>query len=136
MTLEFVRTAGDAAALTDTYAEIYAEPPYNGGPLYARDRFLDRTRRQVEWPGFGLLSAIDGDTGELAGFCFALTFEPGEWWRGERPRPHPPCGHPRPLSRHTPEPARQLVPHAGHMRPTRSRTRIGPDSSPGSNEVD
>lgn len=91
--LRYVHAAADdaASALSDEYArlyqDVYAEPPYNGGPLYERDRFLDRTRRQVEQPGFELLSAIDTTTGELAGFCFGLTFAPQKWWRGDVTEP-------------------------------------------------
>lgn len=91
--LRYVRAAADdaTAVLSDDYTrlyqDVYAEPPYNGGPLYERDRFLDRTCRQVERPGFELLSAIDTATGELAGFCFGLTFAPGQWWRGDITEP-------------------------------------------------
>lgn len=91
--VEFVRTSGDDAskalseAYADAYVEIYAEPPYNAGPLYSRDRFLERTRRQVARDGFELLSAIDSETGGLAGFCFGLTFPAGTWWAGEVSEP-------------------------------------------------
>ncbi|ADG90171.1 N-acetyltransferase [Thermobispora bispora] len=87
--VEFVRATGEAAEracsdeYADAYTEIYAEPPYHSGPLYSRDRYLERTRRQVRSEGFELVSAIDAATGELAGFCFGLTFPPGSWWAGQ-----------------------------------------------------
>ncbi|WP_327049173.1 GNAT family N-acetyltransferase [Microbispora sp. NBC_01189] len=91
--LEYARSAGDdaAKALTEEYAtvytEVYAEPPYNSGPLFSAERFLDRTRRQVASDGFELVSAIDRDSGKLAGFCFGLHFPAGRWWAGETTEP-------------------------------------------------
>lgn len=73
------------AALGDDYADIYleirAEPPYNSGPLYQRERFLERTARQIERDGFELVAAENAD--ELAGFAFGLTIPAGGWWGGE-----------------------------------------------------
>ncbi|WP_182887410.1 GNAT family N-acetyltransferase [Microbispora sp. H10885] len=87
--VEFVRYHGEEAAkaLSDEYAGaysvIYSEPPYHGGPLFSRDRFLERTRAQVEQAGFELLAALDAGTGALAGFSFGLTFGEDRWWGGE-----------------------------------------------------
>ncbi|WP_327047326.1 GNAT family N-acetyltransferase [Microbispora sp. NBC_01189] len=76
-------TAADAFddEYADVYMEIRAEPPYNSGPLYRRDRFLERTHTQAQNPGFTLVAAEDGDT--LAGFAFGLPFPAGRWWGGE-----------------------------------------------------
>ncbi|MCG5214348.1 GNAT family N-acetyltransferase [Streptosporangium sp. KLBMP 9127] len=65
----------------DAYEEIYAEPPYNAGPLFTRGRFLERTRAQVHRPGFELVSAEDRET--LAGFAFGFVMDVGRWWGGE-----------------------------------------------------
>jgi GNAT superfamily N-acetyltransferase len=66
---------------TDVYLAIRTEPPYNSGPLYERSRFLERTTRQAENPGFDLVAARDGDV--LAGFAFGLPFDGGRWWGGD-----------------------------------------------------
>ncbi|OPG10593.1 GNAT family N-acetyltransferase [Microbispora sp. GKU 823] len=87
MGVDFHRLTGEAAAaaLDDELAEVYmairAEPPYNSGPLYQRDRFLDRTRKQAGSPGFTLVVAEDG--GAPVGFAFGLPFPAGRWWGGE-----------------------------------------------------
>jgi GNAT superfamily N-acetyltransferase len=67
--------------LADVYDEVYAEPPYNSGPLFSRSRFLDRTLTQAARQGFKLTVARLGD-GELAGFSFGLPFGGGTWWAG------------------------------------------------------
>lgn len=91
--VEFVHYRGPEAAralseeYADVYTEIYAEPPYNSGPLYSRGRFLERTGRQVHRPGFELLAAVDVDTRALAGFCFGFSFGEGGWWGGETTEP-------------------------------------------------
>ncbi|MER5645859.1 GNAT family N-acetyltransferase [Streptosporangium sp. NPDC002524] len=80
----FRTLTGDAVAavLTDPYVELYlatrAEPPYNSGPLYRRDRYLERTARQAERAGFTAVYAEDGPT--LVGFGFGLPL--GSWWGG------------------------------------------------------
>jgi GNAT superfamily N-acetyltransferase len=87
MRIDFRHMTGTtaSAALGDDYADIYleirGEPPYNSGPLYQRERFLERTARQVERDGFELVAAEVGD--ELAGFAFGLTIPAGAWWGGE-----------------------------------------------------
>ncbi|PRX66087.1 acetyltransferase (GNAT) family protein [Nonomuraea fuscirosea] len=77
------------AVLDEPYVSIYlairAEPPYNGGPLYDRDRFLERTGKQTELPGFELVAA-EWD-GVLAGFAFGFTMAAGMWWGGETTPP-------------------------------------------------
>lgn len=70
------------------YEVVYTEPPYNGGPLFSRERFLDRTDHQKAAPGFELITARAG--GELVGFSFGFTFAAGRWWGG-RTEPRPPA---------------------------------------------
>jgi GNAT superfamily N-acetyltransferase len=68
------------------YEVVYAEPPYNGGPLFSRMRFLERTNEQKTAPGFTLVTARAGD--DLVGFSFGFTFGAGRWWGGTiRPQP-------------------------------------------------
>lgn len=78
------RTGAEAAAtaeeLTDLYVAVYAEPPYGGGSIYARDAFIERTTRQASQDGFALITAHAG--GQLVGFSFGLPFEAGSWWAG------------------------------------------------------
>lgn len=94
--VELVRYRGPEAAralseeseeYAEAYTEIYAEPPYDSGPLYSRERFLERTGRQVHRPGFELLAAVDAGSRALAGFCFGFRFEAGTWWGGEASAP-------------------------------------------------
>lgn len=91
MGIVFTRLSGAAAraALTDVYAdayvEIYAEPPYGGHEVFSRAKFLERTRAQVDRPGFELVAALDGPA--LAGFSFGFTFPAGTWWGGAVDRP-------------------------------------------------
>jgi GNAT superfamily N-acetyltransferase len=76
------------AEIAVLYEVVYSEPPYNGGPLFSRDRFLDRTHRQKTAPGFELITARAG--GELVGFSFGFTFDAGRWWGGRtEPPPSP-----------------------------------------------
>ncbi|WP_440098601.1 GNAT family N-acetyltransferase [Streptosporangium sp. H16] len=74
-----------AEALSDEYVQLYlenyAEPPYLSGPLYSRERFLERTGRQVKSDSFALVSARDGS--ELVGFSFGLAFGADRWWGGD-----------------------------------------------------
>ncbi|MEU9891091.1 GNAT family N-acetyltransferase [Sphaerisporangium sp. NPDC051017] len=92
MSVVFRHYDGDQAAevlseeYVDAYLDIHAEPPYNSGPLYQRDRYLDRTRAQMNGAGFHLVSARDGDT--LAGFAFGFRVPAGRWWGGG-PGPSP-----------------------------------------------
>ncbi|MFF5245825.1 GNAT family N-acetyltransferase [Streptosporangium sp. NPDC000095] len=91
--IEYQCLTGDAAAvvLTDEYVRLYlenyAEPPYLSGPLYSRERFLERTAQQVKSDGFTLVSARSG--AQLVGFSFGFTFPAGRWWGGEAKRPLP-----------------------------------------------
>ncbi|BCB81223.1 hypothetical protein GCM10022251_62850 [Phytohabitans flavus] len=73
--------------IVELYSEVYAEPPYNGGPLFSRERFLDRTNRQKDNDGFTLVTAHTGS--ELDGFAFGFPFPAGGWWRGAT-TPQPP----------------------------------------------
>ncbi|WP_428963051.1 GNAT family N-acetyltransferase [Micromonospora fluostatini] len=75
-------------AIADLYEMVYAEPPYDGGPLFTRQRFLQRTNRQVQSPGFSLITA-DADR-VLVGFAFGLPFREGSWWAGTS-TPQPPA---------------------------------------------
>jgi GNAT superfamily N-acetyltransferase len=74
---ETIRSLDD---LADLYDEVYAEPPYNSSPIFARSEFLRRTAAQAQSPGFTLITA-EGDDG-LVGFSLGLSFGTN-WWRGE-----------------------------------------------------
>ena len=93
MGVEFQHLTGRKAqaVLGNEYAGIYlairAEPPYNSGPLYTRERFLERTRAQTELNGFELVAV--GDGGTLVGFAFGFTMAAGRWWGGEATPPPP-----------------------------------------------
>ncbi|WP_431886758.1 GNAT family N-acetyltransferase [Micromonospora wenchangensis] len=76
------------AEMSDLYETVYAEPPYNGGPLFTRDRFQQRTDRQKQTPGFTLVTAHTGRV--LVGFAFGLPFGEDKWWGGTS-TPHPPA---------------------------------------------
>lgn len=65
-------------ALADLYVPTYTEPPYNAASKFSRTRFLERTRRQVESPGFTLVTAWDDAA--LTGFTFGFSMAPGSWW--------------------------------------------------------
>jgi len=76
------------------YLENYAEKPYLSGPLYSRERFLQRTGQQVRNDSFILVSARHGR--ELAGFAFGFAFGTDRWWGGEAvPAPAELTGSPR-----------------------------------------
>ncbi|MBQ1051831.1 GNAT family N-acetyltransferase [Micromonospora sp. C51] len=75
-------------AAADLYERVYTEPPYNGGPLFTRHRFLQRTDRQKQTPGFVLVTACAEDV--LVGFALGLPFGEGHWWRGTS-TPQPPA---------------------------------------------
>ncbi|MDG4833975.1 GNAT family N-acetyltransferase [Solwaraspora sp. WMMD1047] len=66
--------------VADLYEVVYAEPPYNGGPLFSRGRFLERTNVQKAAPGFALVTSRAA--GRLVGFSFGFTFAAGRWWGG------------------------------------------------------
>lgn len=74
--------------ITDLYELVYREPPYNGGPLHRRERFLDRTNAQKTAKGFEVVTAQAGE--KLVGFSFGFTFGAGRWWGG-RSEPSPPA---------------------------------------------
>ena len=66
--------------LATVYLEVYAEPPYNSGPLVSEDAFRGRTGRQAVRDGFTIITAREGRT--LVGFSFGLPFAAGAWWAG------------------------------------------------------
>jgi GNAT superfamily N-acetyltransferase len=72
--------------LSAVYQEVYAEPPYNSGPLFDPRRFDERTRRQAERDGFTLVTARRTDH-ELIGYSFGLRFAEGIWWSGDATPP-------------------------------------------------
>ncbi|XVQ15116.1 N-acetyltransferase family protein [Spirillospora sp. CA-255316] len=75
--------------VTAIYLPAYAEPPYNGQPLYSREKFTERTTAQAQDPQFRLIAARTRE-GELAGFSFGLPFGVGRWWHdvsGSKPDP-------------------------------------------------
>ncbi|WP_131738931.1 GNAT family N-acetyltransferase [Actinomadura roseirufa] len=66
--------------IADVYDEVYSEPPYNSGPLFARSAFLERTRSQLGADGFALVTAeVDG---KFAGFSFGFSLG-SRWWGGD-----------------------------------------------------
>ncbi|MFF5085473.1 GNAT family N-acetyltransferase [Actinoplanes sp. NPDC000266] len=71
--------------LASIYTEVYAEPPYNSGPLWSAQSFTARTVRQTARDGFSFVAAQQD--GELAGFSFGLTFGKGKWWSGTASQP-------------------------------------------------
>lgn len=72
--------------MTNLYREVYAEPPYNSGPLFDIDAFQTRTRRQATRAGFTLITARDDDT-SMIGFAFGVPFAAHQWWSGEATPP-------------------------------------------------
>jgi GNAT superfamily N-acetyltransferase len=64
---------------TSLYLEVYAEPPYDSGPVWSADAFLDRTRRQTAAQGFSCVAAYDA-AGDLIGYSFGLPFAAKQWW--------------------------------------------------------
>lgn len=79
------RTVPLLGELADAYLVAYADDPEIGHSIYARDSFIERTRRQAESPGFKLVAAYASE--EIAGFSFGLPFSAGRWWRGEADTP-------------------------------------------------
>jgi GNAT superfamily N-acetyltransferase len=78
------RLIGDLAPL---YERVYAEPPYNGGSVFSRGRFMERTNVQKAAPGFTLVTARADR--ELVGFSFGFAFGEDRWWGGKT-TPEPP----------------------------------------------
>lgn len=64
----------------ELYAEIYAEPPYRGGPADVAD-FAASWPRRVAQPNFRLILAQHGDQQIGFSFGFQLTVE-SDWWDG------------------------------------------------------
>jgi GNAT superfamily N-acetyltransferase len=92
MSISFQRLTGQAAsaavlspAYGDVYEEVHSDSSYENEPLFARERFIERTTDQVKRPGFELVSAHDRTT--LVGFCFGWTMDAGRWWGGETTPP-------------------------------------------------
>ena len=85
------RGSGNAARkiiddMTELYVKVYAEPPYNSGPLYQRDAFISRTNRQIGNDDFAI-SWASSRHGDLIGYAFGLPFEAGKWWAGDASSP-------------------------------------------------
>lgn len=74
--------------LAELYLEVYAEPPYNSGPLFGEAAFRDRTQRQMRADGFTLVTASAGN-GDLVGYAFGVTFAAESWWSGATKLPPP-----------------------------------------------
>lgn len=64
--------SGILEQVADVYDEVYAEPPYNSGPLFAREEFLQRTDSQLTADGFALITATIDD--DIAGFTFGFSW--------------------------------------------------------------
>src|SRR4051794_31228273 len=73
--------------LVGVYTEVYAEPPYNSGPLWSAEAFATRTRRQAFREGFSFVAATNGE--DVVGFAFGLKFQAGQWWSGNATKPPP-----------------------------------------------
>ena len=74
-------------AMTDLYAQVYAEAPYLGGTVQDCESFVERTLRQTQRPGFSIVWVMADQT--LVGFAFGFTFPAGGWWKGEATPPPP-----------------------------------------------
>jgi GNAT superfamily N-acetyltransferase len=72
--------------LVEVYRDARQDPEFDG-PLWTREAFLDRTRSQVQNPGFELVTADLGD--EVVGIAFGLPFAAGRWWAGKGTAPPP-----------------------------------------------
>lgn len=65
--------------MTELYAEVYAEPPYEWGQEQA-ELFAERFRGQRRQDGFTLIEARD--QGQLVGMGFGVTLLPNTpWWQ-------------------------------------------------------
>ena len=69
--------AGLAAALTDLYAVVYAEPPYREGPEQVA-RFAAGLPDEAARPGFTIATAEDHSG--LVGAAYGWTMPSGRWW--------------------------------------------------------
>ena len=90
--LELARVSSEQAALhlddlTELYADVYAEPPYEWGPEHA-ELFAERFAGQRRQHGFTLIEARAND--QLIGMGFGVTLLPDTpWWQGvTAPLPH------------------------------------------------
>ena len=72
-------------ALTDLYAVVYAEPPYQEGPEQVA-RFADGLPGEARRTGFTAVTATVGD--EFVGAVYGWTMPAGTWWsRTDGPPP-------------------------------------------------
>jgi ribosomal protein S18 acetylase RimI-like enzyme len=66
-------------AISQLYADAFAEPPYDEDPARSLVEFPERVRRYAEEkPEFRLLLATEH--GELLGFVLGTGIGPGDWW--------------------------------------------------------
>ncbi|MEV5211304.1 GNAT family N-acetyltransferase [Micromonospora sp. NPDC053740] len=82
MAVTFTAHTGPSAAplfpaLTDLYAVVYAEPPYEEGPEQVA-RFRDGLPDEAARPGFTLVAAEHAST--LIGAAYGWTMPAGRWW--------------------------------------------------------
>ncbi|WP_426509477.1 GNAT family N-acetyltransferase [Dactylosporangium sp. McL0621] len=82
----FISHVGTAAIgqlddLAPLYEQVYAESPYESGPIWQIDEFVGRTQRQATRDGFSLVTVHESN-GALVGFSFGLPFAKGHWWSG------------------------------------------------------
>ena len=82
-----------AAEIGLIYAEAYRDPPYNEGEQETA-AFLKHLPKQHEHPGFAFVVAEAPD-GQLTGFAFGFTFEPGVWWKPATDEPDILRGRPK-----------------------------------------
>lgn len=67
-------------SILPTYEEVYADPPYCEGPRDVAD-FIERFRRQIDRPGFHLVTASAAN--EVIGFTFGYRLSADtQWWSG------------------------------------------------------
>jgi GNAT superfamily N-acetyltransferase len=92
-TSEYRVEKGDGAAarrifdeMTKLYLDVYAEPPYNSGPLFRQEAFTARTNRQIGYDDF-VISWATSARGDLVGFSFGFPFDVDRWWSGDASPP-------------------------------------------------
>ena len=73
--------------MTNLYVKVYAEPPYDSGPLFQKEAFTARTNRQMDYDDFVITWATSEQQGRLIGFSFGFSFDVDRWWAGEASPP-------------------------------------------------
>lgn len=72
-----------ADELGDLFAAAYAGTPQEHNPFYSAERFAQRLHGYITSPGFALVTARTGQSGELIGYAFGYLLPAGaRWWDG------------------------------------------------------